>query len=58
VSGCGEPALLIQQIQDAHLALNEVQHILVVYELDVAPVNLLTLILSLHKQTIYHNRKE
>ena len=44
----GEAALLIQEIQDAQrLALYEVQHILIVYKLDVGPVNLLSLVLSL-----------
>lgn len=44
------PADLVQQVQDACLALNQVQHILVVHKLNVAPVNLLTLILSLHRE--------
>lgn len=47
VRRCREPALLIQQVQYAHLALNKVQHILVVHKLDVAPVNALTLVFSL-----------
>ncbi len=35
VSGLGgrEAALLVQQVQDANLALNEVQHVLVVHKL-------------------------
>jgi hypothetical protein len=51
---CGEPALLVQQVQHSQPALNEVQHVLVVHKLDVAPVNLLTLILSLkHKHSVH-----
>jgi hypothetical protein len=45
--GSGEPALLIQQVHYAQFSLNEVQHVLVVNKLNVAPVNALSLILSL-----------
>lgn len=44
----GKAALLIQKIQNAVLLLNQVEHILVVNKLNVAPVNLLLLILSLY----------
>ena len=42
-----EAAGLVQQVQNAHARLNQVQHILVVHELDVAPLDRLTLILRL-----------
>lgn len=43
----GEAALLVQHIKYAQLPLNEIQHILVVHKLDVAPINGFPLILSL-----------
>ena len=44
----GEAALLVEDVQDAHgLALDQVQHILVVHKLDVAPVDGLSLVLGL-----------
>jgi hypothetical protein len=43
----GEPALLVQQVQHAHLALDEVKHVLVVHKLDVGPVDALALVLGL-----------
>jgi hypothetical protein len=43
----GEPALLIQQVQEAHPTLHKVQHFLVVHKLYIAPVNALTHVLSL-----------
>lgn len=44
-----EAALLVQKVQDTQPLLNQVQHILVVHKLNVAPVNGFTLILSLQK---------
>eukprot|EP00983_Pelagomonas_calceolata_P050039 1141776-Pelagomonas_calceolata.AAC.1 len=46
-----EPALLIQQIQKAHLALHKIQNLLVVHKLDVAPVDALPHILGLCSST-------
>ena len=44
----GEAALLIQEVQDAQgLLLDQIQHILVVHECDVGPVDLLALVLGL-----------
>lgn len=43
----GKATLLVQKVQNAVLLLDQVKHILVVNKLDVAPVNLLLLILSL-----------
>ena len=43
----GEAAGLIQQVEDAHLGLDEVQHVLVVHKLDVAPLDGLALVLGL-----------
>lgn len=40
-------ALFVQQVQHAQLALDQVQHILVVDEVDVAPIDALLLVLSL-----------
>jgi len=43
-----EAALLVQDVQDAErAALDEVQHVLVVHELDVGPVDGLALVLRL-----------
>lgn len=44
----GEAAKLVQQVEDAHGPfLDEVQHVLVVHELDVGPVDALLLVLGL-----------
>ena len=47
----GEAALLVQEVQDAQgLLLDQVQHVLVVHKVDVAPVDGLLLILPLRRR--------
>ena len=42
-----EAALLVEQVEDAQRLLDEVQHVLVVHERDVRPVDGLALVLGL-----------
>ena len=46
----GEATLLVKHVQDPHPLLNQVQHVLVVHKLNVAPVDGFPLVLSLSQQ--------